>query len=86
MAFIRKMTLGRAGHAWLDVQQSFEDAWDESPRMAQATARILDSTCAVERGRVVVPIARKHLLPDPLFFRCIFSGAVSSGRGQAAAV
>jgi hypothetical protein len=21
-----------------------------------------------------VPIARKHLLPDPLFFRCIFSG------------
>jgi hypothetical protein len=50
MAFIRKMTLGRAGHAWLDVQQSFEDAWDESPRMAQATARILDSTCAVERG------------------------------------
>jgi hypothetical protein len=26
------------------------------------------------RDRVVVPIARKHLLPDPLFFRCIFSG------------
>jgi hypothetical protein len=26
------------------------------------------------RSRVVVPIARKHLLPDPLFFRCIFSG------------
>jgi hypothetical protein len=22
------------------------------------------------RDRVVVPIARKHLLPDPLFFRC----------------
>ena len=21
-----------------------------------------------------MPIARKHLLPDPLFFRCIFSG------------
>ncbi|MFZ3377974.1 MAG: hypothetical protein WA183_20695 [Chthoniobacterales bacterium] len=29
IAFIRKMTLGRAGRAWLDVQQSFEDAWDE---------------------------------------------------------
>jgi hypothetical protein len=29
MAFIRKMALGRAGRAWLDVQQSFEDAWDE---------------------------------------------------------
>jgi hypothetical protein len=29
MAFIRKMTLGRPGRAWLDVQQSFEDAWDE---------------------------------------------------------
>jgi hypothetical protein len=29
MAFIRKMTLGRAGRAWLDVQQSFADAWDE---------------------------------------------------------
>jgi hypothetical protein len=28
-AFIRKMTLGRTGCAWLDVQQSFEDAWDE---------------------------------------------------------
>jgi hypothetical protein len=26
------------------------------------------------RDRFVVPIARKHLLPDPLFFRCIFSG------------
>jgi CBS domain-containing protein len=26
------------------------------------------------RSRVIVPIARKHLLPDPLFFRCIFSG------------
>jgi hypothetical protein len=23
------MTLGRAGRAWLDVRQSFEDAWDE---------------------------------------------------------
>jgi hypothetical protein len=29
MTFIRKMTLGRAGRAWLDVQQNFEDAWDE---------------------------------------------------------
>ncbi len=29
MAFIRKMTLGCAGRAWLEVQQSFEDAWDE---------------------------------------------------------
>jgi hypothetical protein len=29
MAFIRKMTLGRAGRAWLEMQQNFEDAWDE---------------------------------------------------------
>jgi hypothetical protein len=29
MAFIRKMTLDRSGRAWLDVQQSFEDAWDD---------------------------------------------------------
>jgi hypothetical protein len=29
MAFIRKMTLGSPGRAWLEVQQSFEGAWDE---------------------------------------------------------
>jgi hypothetical protein len=27
--FIRKMTLSRGGHAWRDVLQSFEAAWDE---------------------------------------------------------
>jgi len=29
VAFIQKMTLGRSGRAWLDVQQAFEDAWDD---------------------------------------------------------
>jgi hypothetical protein len=28
-----------------------------------------------------VPIARKHLLPDPLFFRCIFSGRLVGVNG-----
>jgi hypothetical protein len=39
MTFIRKMTLGRAGRAWLDVQQSFEDAWDEWSAM-QAVVKL----------------------------------------------
>jgi hypothetical protein len=75
--------------------------------MAQATARILDATCALSSGGLenerTTPRATfrrgqlslqsnawqepnsgeiasscqlrvKHLLPDPLFFRCIFSG------------
>ena len=29
MAFIQKMTLSRSGSAWRDVQQSFEEAWEE---------------------------------------------------------
>ena len=29
MAFIQKMTLSHTGSAWRDVQQSFEEAWDE---------------------------------------------------------
>jgi hypothetical protein len=29
VAFIRKMTLGRSGYAWLEVQQSFEEVRDE---------------------------------------------------------
>ena len=29
ITFIRKRTLSRSGRAWLDVQQSFEEAWDE---------------------------------------------------------
>ena len=36
--------------------------------------RFLAERTQFRRDRVVVPIARKHLLPDPLFFRCIFSG------------
>jgi hypothetical protein len=32
MALIRKMTLGSTGRAWLEVQQSFEGAWDEGAR------------------------------------------------------
>jgi hypothetical protein len=39
MTFIRKMTLGRAGRAWLDVQQNFEDAWDEWSAM-QAVVKL----------------------------------------------
>ena len=39
MAFIRKMTLGCAGRAWLDVQQNFEDAWDEWSAM-QAVVKL----------------------------------------------
>jgi EF hand len=35
--------------------------------------RFLAERTQFRRDRVVVPIARKHLLPDPLFFRCIFS-------------
>ena len=35
--------------------------------------RFLAERTQFRRDRVV-PIARKHLLPDPLFFRCIFSG------------
>jgi hypothetical protein len=29
VAFIRKMTLGGSGYAWLEVQQSFEEVRDE---------------------------------------------------------
>ena len=29
MAFVREMALGRSGHVWRDVQQSFDKAWDE---------------------------------------------------------
>ena len=29
MAFIQKMTLSHSGSAWRDVQQSFEEAWEE---------------------------------------------------------
>jgi hypothetical protein len=36
MAFIQKMTLSRSGRAWRDVQQSFEDAWDEWSAMEGA--------------------------------------------------
>jgi hypothetical protein len=36
--------------------------------------RFLAERTQFRRDRVVVPIARKRLLPDPLFFRCIFSG------------
>src|ERR1700730_16567751 len=36
--------------------------------------RFLAERTQFRRDRVVVAIARKHLLPDPLFFRCIFSG------------
>jgi hypothetical protein len=32
--------------------------------------RFLAERTQFRRDRVVVPIARKHLLPDPLFFRC----------------
>ena len=39
--------------------------------------RFLAERTQFRRDRVVVPIARKHLLPDPLFFRCIFSGRSS---------
>jgi hypothetical protein len=39
MTFIRKMTLGCAGRAWLDVQQNFEDAWDEWSAM-QAVVKL----------------------------------------------
>jgi hypothetical protein len=33
------MTLGCAGRAWLDVQQNFEDAWDEWSAM-QAVVKL----------------------------------------------
>ena len=39
MAFIRKMTLSRSERAWLDVQQSFEEVWDEWSAM-EAVVRL----------------------------------------------
>jgi hypothetical protein len=44
--------------------------------------RFLAERTQFRRDRVVVPIARKHLLPDPLFFRCIFSGRSRRRRRQ----
>jgi len=39
IAFIRKMIRSRSERAWLDVQQSFEDAWDDWSAM-EAVVRL----------------------------------------------
>ena len=39
MAFIRKRTQSRSEPAWLDVQQSFEEVWDEWTAM-EAVVRL----------------------------------------------
>jgi hypothetical protein len=39
MAFIRKMTRSRSERAWLDVQQNFEEVWDEWSAM-EAVVRL----------------------------------------------